>query len=331
MVTSPRTLGRYDVLAPLGGGGMATIYLGRARGAGEQRAAVALKVIKQELAGDKRYIDMFHDEARLLVKLTHPNIIRTLEAGIEGDHTFIAMELLLGKAVADLSDELTRRGEHIPYPLAAWIGARVADALHYAHELTDDDGVRLDLVHRDVNPTNIMATYDGGVKLIDFGLAKSARRRSRSQEGIIKGKVPYLSPEQIGQRDVDHRSDLYTLGATLWEMTTGRRLWKRDTDLETVRAIAAGVVPDPTSFMPGYPEELWAIVWESLLPQSDDRFKDAAAMARDLDAFVAGSKGSRAGMGDELAGLLERAFPGEREKREAWVRDAMGQQDPTSR
>jgi serine/threonine-protein kinase len=321
MVTSPRTLGRYDVLAPLGGGGMATIYLGRAREPVGERSPVALKVIKQELALDTRYVDMFKDEARLLVKLAHPNIIRTLEAGIEQEHTFIAMELLLGRAVADLSDELTRRGEHIPYPLAAWIGARVADALHYAHELTDDDGVRLDLVHRDVNPTNIMATYDGSVKLIDFGLAKSARRRSRSQEGIIKGKVPYLSPEQIGQRAVDHRSDLYTLGATLWEMTTGRRLWKRDTDLETVRAIAAGVVPDPTSFMPGYPEELWAIVWEALLPDSLDRFKDAATMARDLDSFVAREKGSDAGMGEDLAALLEKTFPGERGRREAWVRD----------
>jgi serine/threonine protein kinase len=321
---SPRALGRYDVLATLGGGGMATVYLGRAREASADRAPVALKVIKQELALDPRYVDMFHDEARVLTKLSHPNIVRTLEVGIDQGQTFIAMELLLGRPVADLSDELTRRGEHIRYALAAWIGARVADALHFAHELIDDDGVRLDLVHRDVNPTNIMATYDGGVKLIDFGLAKSVRRRARSMEGIIKGKVPYLSPEQIELGAVDHRSDLYTLGATLWEMTTGRRLWKRDTDLETVQAIAAAVVPDPTSFMPGYPEELWAIVWEALLPHRGDRFANAAAMARDLDAFVArSSEPAEARMGERLAELLERTYPEERARREAWVREAM--------
>jgi serine/threonine protein kinase len=329
---APTQLGPYEVLEPIGGGGMATVYVGRRRepgGAGaDAPRIVALKVMKQELALDAQFVDMFRDEARILSRLSHPNIVKTIEADLADGHSYIAMELLLGRPVADVCDDFARRGEHVPHDLAAWICARVADALYYAHELTDDDGTRLDVVHRDANPTNILLTYDGDVKLIDFGLAKASRRRARSAQGIVKGKIPYLSPEQIKQRAVDHRSDLYTLGATLWEMTTGRRLWKRDTDVETLVAIREGAIPDPTALVPGYPEELWAIVWEALLPHSDDRFADAAAMSKDLDGFVgravrqAGE--SEATMPERLAALLEATFPGEAARRKEWLKRTAG-------
>jgi serine/threonine-protein kinase len=175
------------------------------------------------------------------------------------------------------------------------------------------------VIHRDANPSNILVGYDGRVKLIDFGLARSKRRRTKSTQGVVKGKVTYLSPEQVKLREIDHRSDVYTLGATLWEMTTGRRLWKRATELETVRAIEAGVVPDPTELVPGYPEDLWAIVWEALMPQPDHRYADAAAMAADLEAFVARRSGDE-GMTERAASHVEELFPGERTKREAWVK-----------
>jgi len=314
----PTQLGRYEVLEPLAEGGMATIYVGRARDQAGVPRLFALKVVKEELLRDQQYVDMFRDEAKILSRLSHPNIVETIEVSLDEGHAFIAMELILGRAVADLSDEYVRRGARMPIDLAAWICARVADALDYAHRITDDDGVRLDLIHRDANPTNILVTYDGRVKLIDFGLAKALRRSAKSSQGIVKGKVPYLSPEQIKERTIDHRSDLYTLGATLWELTTGLRLWKRDTDVATVLAIRDGKVPDPTEIVPGYPEEVWAIVWEALMPQRDDRYADAASMAKDLDAFV-GRTSAPEGMELHAATIVEELFPGERARREAWA------------
>jgi serine/threonine-protein kinase len=302
---------------------MATIYVGRARDQAGVPRLFALKVVKEELLRDQQYVDMFRDEAKILSRLSHPNIVETIEVSLDEGHAFIAMELILGRAVADLSDEYVRRGARMPIDLAAWICARVADALDYAHRITDDDGVRLDLIHRDANPTNILVTYDGRVKLIDFGLAKTLRRSSESVQGIVKGKVPYLSPEQLRERAVDHRSDLYTLGATLWELTTGRRLWKRDTEAATLRAILDGKVPDPTEIVPGYPEEVWAIVWEALMPQRDDRYADAASMAKDLDAFVRRTSGA-ADMQSRAAALVEDLFPGERARREAWAERLRG-------
>jgi serine/threonine protein kinase len=304
-------LGRYEIIEPFAQGGMATIYLARMR---EPAQLVALKLVKEELAARPEFVDMFRDEAKILSKLKHPNIVETIEADVVSGRPFIAMELLLGRSVADLCDECEARKTRFPFHLAAWIGARAADALHYAHELTDEDGVRLDVIHRDANPSNILVTYDGEIKLIDFGLARSRRRVTRSSEGIVKGKVPYLSPEQIDSREVDHRSDLYTLGAALWEMTTGRRLWKRDTDVETVLAIRDGVVPDPTSFIEGYPDELWAIVWEALMPRRDHRYGDAASMARDLDAFVRANAPSGS-MAVCASAFVEELFPGEAGRR----------------
>jgi eukaryotic-like serine/threonine-protein kinase len=314
-------LGRYEVLELFAQGGMATIYLARART--PEPRVVALKLIKEALAAKPEYLDMFRDEAKILSRLTHPNIVETLEADVADGRPFIAMELLLGRSVADLNEACVERKSHFPPDLAAWIGARVADALHYAHKLKDEDGVPLNVIHRDATPSNIHLTYDGAVKLIDFGLVRARRRVTRSAEGIVKGKVPYLSPEQIGLRDVDHRSDLYTLGSALWEMTTGRRLWKRDTDIETLLAIRSGVVPDPTSFVEGYPDELWAIVWEALMPKRDDRYRDAAAMARDLDAFVRKTAPEGA-MATRAADFIEEFFPGEAAQRRAYIAAKLG-------
>jgi serine/threonine protein kinase len=323
MPNTPATLGRYDVLDPLAVGGMATVHLGRTRDANGVMRPVALKLIKNELLEDPQYVEMFRDESALLVRLSHPNIVTTLEADVTDGQRWIAMELLLGRSVADLCDECTRLGTHFPHTLAAALSARVARALHYSHELTDEDGTPLAIIHRDANPSNIIVTYDGRVKLIDFGLARSRRRRAKSKEGIVKGKVPYLSPEQVKLSDIDHRSDVYTLGAALWEMTTGRRLWKRDTDVETVRAIQVGAVPDPTELVPEYPEELWAIVWEALMPQPDHRYADAAAMAKDLESFLR-SKNQRDddAVATRAAAFIEELFPGERARREAWVEHA---------
>ncbi len=316
---APSRLGPYELGAKIGGGGMATIHVGRRVSGSPADEIVAIKLIRDELADEPHYVDMFLDEARILSRLSHPNIIVTRDFGVEGDTRFIAMELLLGRSLLDAFDREKERGERMPLDLAAYVAKQVADALGYAHDLENEAGAPLHVVHRDVNPTNVFVTYDGDVKLIDFGLAKSASRLSKSGEGIVKGKVPYLSPEQIEEKPFDKRADVYALGATLWEMTTGRRLFKRDTDVETIRAIRAHEVPDPRTFVEGlYPEALWKIIARALEPKPEARYESAQAMALELDAFLQ----KHARRGDTRARLvawLEDLFPGERAKQEAWL------------
>jgi serine/threonine protein kinase len=249
----PKRLGAYDIVAKIGGGGMATIYLGRASEGEETEHVAAIKVIKQELASQEAFIQMFLDEAHILARLDHPNVSSALEYGSTGNQHFIAMELLLGRTVKEAWDAAVARGSSFGFDLPAWICARVARGLHHAHELCDESGQPLRLIHRDVTPSNIFLTYGNEVKLFDFGLAKAKGSRHATKAGIVKGKVAYLSPEQIKLLPLDRRSDIYTLGVTLWELTTMSRLFQYDTDGEVVSAIRAGLVPDAREFVPHIP------------------------------------------------------------------------------
>lgn len=276
---------------------------------------VALKIIKSELSRDLHYMDMFRDEASVLSRMNHPHIVRTLEFGVTGHHRYIAMELLLGRTLSDLWEASVAQEKPIAPQIVAWLGARVASALHYAHTLVDETGAALHIVHRDANPSNIVVDYDGDVKLIDFGLAKSARRFAQTEDGIVKGKVPYLAPEQILEEDVDGRSDVFTLGASLWELLTMRRLFKRDNDLDTIRAIRDSVVPPLDAAAPSCPRELASIVTRCLAHARAERFQTAAEVEQALDGvFGRDDEASRR----ELAALIEDLYPGEREGREKW-------------
>jgi serine/threonine protein kinase len=309
----PKRLGHYDIVAKIGGGGMATIYLGRSRG-----QVAAVKVLRPELSKHQQTVNMFLDEAKILSLLSHDNITRTFEYGEEGGFHFIAMELLLGRTLVDVWDLCVSRKLSLRLDLSAWIAARIADGLAHAHALKDDAGASLKLIHRDVNPSNVFLTYDGQVKLFDFGLAKSLGRRAESSAGIVKGKLPYLSPEQIMQLDIDNRADIFMLGTTLWEMTTMRRLFKRDDDVETVKAVRSAPIPDARKIVPSYPPELWRIVDKALQRNRDNRYPDAGAFARDLDAFVRGTtQHDPAGL---LAPILESLFPGDRARQMGWLK-----------
>lgn len=316
----PTKLGHYAVGAKIGGGGMASVYLGRTTKNGAEEL-VALKVIKEELLEDANFSDMFLDEAKILSRLSHEHVIRTLEYGVSGRRHFIAMELLLGRTLADVWDPLAKDGKRLPLNLAAWICARVAEGLHSAHELADENGTPLLVVHRDVNPTNIFLTYDGRVKLIDFGLAKARKRASKkSLAGVVKGKIPYLAPEQTHMKPIDRRVDIFSLGTTLWEVGTGRRLFKRDTDFATLQAVREGNIPDPRTFHPDFPEALFRITSKALQYDPKDRYQTADAMRRDLDAYLAGAAPND--MSTELARTLNDLFPGELERQHTWLNQA---------
>ena len=319
-------LGRYEILGQLAEGGMANVYLGRLQGPEGFERIVALKMLKGPSASDPTYLDMLVDEARIHARLSHPGIVQVFELGKHEDTLFLAMELLYGQSLADVWEACHARGVRLRGDVVAWIGARVGEALHYAHEARALDGSEQNLVHRDVNPANVVITYDGHVKLIDFGLVKGKGRRSETEFGVVKGKLAYLSPEQVQGSPIDRRSDVFQLGATLWEISTDRRLFKRETDVETVAAIRDAIVPDPTTIFPEYPSLLWLVLRRALEREPEQRYATAAQLARDLDG-VARAQGSILQTGT-IAEIMSALFAGEREREAAWFKQAMAAQPP---
>jgi serine/threonine protein kinase len=310
-------LGRYEVRAKIAEGGMATIYLGRLVGDAGFERPVALKVIKDEFCVNREFVNMFLDEAKIVSRLSHPNVVQLFELGKEGHRLFIAMELLLGQSLWSLWDACRERNIRLRYDVVSWIGARVAEGLHHAHELRDASGELQNLVHRDVNASNIFITYDGQVKVVDFGLAKAAGRISRTAAGIVKGKLAYMSPEQTVGRPLDRRTDIFALGATLWELTVDRRLFKGKDDVSTLTAVNQAKVPDPRKIVADYPRELWTVLRRSLARDKEKRFANALEMAKALDecSLVEGRRVSA----ETIAEVMRALFDHERRRMATWV------------
>lgn len=279
-------IGRYELGEAIARGGMATVYLARAAVGGNRM--VALKVLHDELASDPEQVRMFLDEAQLLRKLAHPTTVQLYETGEDQGRHYIAMELLIGDSLLRVWRALQRHQQRLSYALCSYIGARVAEGLDHAHELRGESGLPLNVVHRDVNPANIHLTFDGRVKIIDFGLAKSTGqgRASHTAQGVVKGKLAYLSPEIIEGKPADRRADVFALGTTLWEISVDRRLFKQESEVETVRAIHKCEVPDPRQLRPDYPANLWAVLKRALARDPADRYPTAADLAHDLDEVL---------------------------------------------
>jgi eukaryotic-like serine/threonine-protein kinase len=310
---SSARLGRYRVLAKIADGGMAAVYVAR-RDDGE---IVAVKRIREEFARNADFLTMLLDEATIVSRLRHPNIVRCYELGNEGGQAFISMELLSGQSLWSVWEACRARGVRLRYPMIAWIGARVADGLHYAHQLAlGEPGQErpLGIVHRDVNATNIFVAYDGGIKIIDFGLAKATNRASRTAAGVIKGKVAYMSPEQAMGAAVDRRTDVFALATTLWEIACDRRLFKRSDDVRTLARVHAAKVPDPTRLVDGFPPALWAILRRALARDRRDRPSTAAELALELDAFAGSTVDAKA-----VADVMGELFGEERARQAAWL------------
>jgi len=273
---------QYDLLARLAAGGMAEIFLARANSLAGFERYVVLKRIRPEKGDDARWVAMFLDEARLAAQLQHPNIAQVFDLGRIGDEYFYTMEYVHGEDVLDILARTVEINQKMPVQVALAIIAHACGGLAHAHERCAPDGRPLGIVHRDITPSNLMVSYEGTVKLVDFGVAKARFRSTETQAGTIMGKVAYLSPEQCTTGAIDHRSDLFSLGIVLYEMLTGTRGFKRDNDYDTLRAVANDQPRPPSAIVAGLPRGLDEIVLRALAKNPAQRFPTAHAM---LDAI----------------------------------------------
>lgn len=277
--------GKYLLVGEIAVGGMAEVFLAVHKGVEGFIKVVVIKRVLPHLTNNPDFIRMFIDEARLEARLEHPNIVRTYEFGEVNGQYFTAMEYLPGEDLGKALKNLSISRQLMPVHVATGITAQLCAGLHFAHQFTDIDGHPLNLVHRDVNPANIIITYGGEVKIIDFGVAKS-NTNVRTLTGTIKGKVSYMPPEQVLGRVVDHRADIFSAGVVLWEMLTGRPLFMRDNEAATLYAIMNSPIPPPSKLRAEVPPQLDRIVARALARRCSDRYDTAEQMAGALDDFM---------------------------------------------
>lgn len=304
-------LGKYEVLGLLASGGMAELYLARGRGLDGFEKLVALKRVLPHLARDPEFVDMFLDEARLAGTLDHPNIASVIDIGRAQGNYFFAMEYVHGRDLRSVLRE-SARGEDLTLACGLAILTQAAAGLHYAHERRDPEGRPLGIVHRDVSPSNVLISYDGGVKIIDFGIAKVAAHDRTTAAGVRKGKIGYMSPEQCLGYPMDRRSDVYNLGILLYETTTMRRLFAPDNEFAVMNRISRGDVTPPSQVVEGYPEALERIVLRALARDADNRYPNAAELQNDLELFAQeqGMRVSPAVLGSTMHALFgDVAYP----------------------
>ncbi len=307
-----RTLGSYQLLSQLAVGGMAEIYIARTHGVGGFEKMVALKVIHPNFSADPDFVQMLVDEAKLSVQLTHANIVQTFDLGRVDEQYYIAMELIDG---VDLYKLLRRASEHeidFPFEVAAFICAEVAMGLDYAHRKRDARGRPLKIVHRDVSPQNVLVSYDGEVKIVDFGIAKAAMRGQQTAAGVIKGKYYYMSPEQAWGDPIDSRTDIFSAGILLYEMIVGQMLYLEEDLEKLLDVVRKAQISPPSSQRMGVPRELEAVLMRCLKKRADDRYPTAGELAQALQQFTHG-----------FAPDFSRA------RLAAFMREVMGE-DPTS-
>lgn len=279
-------LGRYRVVDEIGIGGMASVHLARMDGPGGFQKWVAIKRIHPHLVEDDQFVDMFLDEARIAAGINHANVVRVFDLGKDENTYWIAMEYLHGEPLREVMRRVDDKQLRLPFHIAARICADAAEGLHGAHELRGRTGQLLNLVHRDVTPHNLFCTYDGYTKVVDFGIAKVVDRLASTRAGTLKGKLAYMSPEQVRGQDVDRRTDIFALGVVLWELTTNRRLFRMETDLDTLEKVQACVVPLPSTLVPDYPPALQDVVMRALARRPEDRFQTARELSRALQQYL---------------------------------------------
>ncbi|MET0404821.1 MAG: protein kinase [Cystobacter sp.] len=282
---SIESYGKYQLIKRLAMGGMAQIYLARERGAEKQ--LLVIKRILPHLADNEEFVQMFLDEARIAARLDHPHIVQIFDLGAQDDSFFIAMEYIHGEDLRRVWKRAERSGQLIPVPLVCRVLSEACAGLDHAHKKVDAGGKPLNIVHRDISPQNILLTFDGRTKVVDFGIAKAADQATETRSGVLKGKYSYMSPEQAAGQRVDRRSDIFALGVVLYELLTGTRLFKRANDIITLQAVSECKITPPSVVNPRVPRDLDAIVMKALAREPGDRYPEALQLQRALEDWLA--------------------------------------------
>jgi len=300
--------GKYYLLERINVGGMAEVFKAKTVGVEGFEKLVAIKRILPSVAEDEDFIRMFIDEAKITSSLCHANLAQTFDLGRIDEAYYIAMEYVPGRDLRAVLERLKRRGERAPLPVAAYVLARVCEGLDYAHRKQDAAGRDLRIVHRDVSPQNVIVSFEGEVKLIDFGIAKAANKVTRTQAGILKGKFGYMSPEQVRGLPLDLRSDVFAAGAVLYELCTGERLFTGGSDYSILRKVQQAKVTPPTRIEPGVPLRLERVILRALARDPEHRYQTAGEMASDLTRFLL-EQGHKPVAREDLAAFMKALFP----------------------
>jgi eukaryotic-like serine/threonine-protein kinase len=277
---------RYRVIDKLESGGMAEVFRAESTGLEGFRKQVAIKRVLPHLGRNAKFISMFLDEARLSAQLSHSNCVQVFDIGVRDEAYFIVMEFVDGANLKSIATSLQNKGRTFPIPVAAYIAHEICKGLTYAHELADQAGVSLGLVHRDVSPPNVLVTKHGEVKIVDFGLAKASSQIEPSEPGVIKGKFAYLSPEATHGEEVDCRADIFAVGIILWELLASQRLFVGDSDVQIFHKVQAAKVPSISQINRGVPPDLEAIVNRALARDRNDRYSTARELGQELSRFM---------------------------------------------
>lgn len=300
-------LGRYEILRPIASGGMATVHLGRVVGEGGFERLLAIKVMHPHLLQDGDFVAMFLDEARLAARIRHPNVVSTIDVQRTPEALFLVMEYIEGPTLQRLIKVLRKKGEHMPLSIVLRIALDVLSGLDEAHELVGADDVVMNIVHRDVSPSNVLVGKDGITLITDFGVARAEARISSTRGGELKGKFPYMAPEQLGRGPIDRRVDVYAAGVVLWEMLTLERLFRGEDNAQTLALVLAGPRRSPSEVRHDIPWSVDRAVMRAL-EAVDDRFRTAAAFADALEQAAA-HDGIPIAKAREVAALVREHFP----------------------
>jgi serine/threonine-protein kinase len=313
-------LGRYELLTPIAQGGMATVWAARQSGSHGFRKTVALKVTLPTLSEDPQFERMFLSEGRLAMRVHHPNVVETLDLGELDGLVYLGMEWVDGESLSTLIKATEKASDPLSLPMAVHICARAARGLHAAHTVLDDDDQPAGIVHRDVSPQNIMISFDGHVKVVDFGVAKSHMEFGGTQVGQFKGKVPYMAPEQASGEPVDARTDVFAMGTLLYRLTTGKHPFLGGTESITLANIVTNEPLPPSDVVEAYPPELEAVVLRCLQKKPSERFPTMAELATALDRLSVALGGPISE--EELGTFTKRHLAENRKRRRDAMRDA---------
>jgi serine/threonine protein kinase/DNA-binding response OmpR family regulator len=284
---NPNEVGDYVLLGMIARGGMAEIYKAKKKGVKGFEKVIAIKKILSGYGEDDKYIEMLVDEAKIAAELSHPNIVQIYDLGRKDDYYFIAMEYVLGKDLREIQTRLRERDKWFPEEIAIFLTIKILEALNYAHKAKDSRGRPLEIVHRDVSPPNILISYNGDVKLTDFGVSKASIKIHQTLSGALKGKLLYMSPEQaLGESTIDFRSDLYSVGVLLFELLTGKKLFLDTSEMMVLKKVQNGEIILPHEINPDIDPALEKILLTSLNKDREKRYQNAAAMIADLEAYI---------------------------------------------